>query len=119
MRARLSRPMPKVRGKFSRRTDNLKSERTMLRGGRFSYGRSHSNRELGQSSRPVSSRAPAGSRVARRPSDPKPRRPVMGSSERIRDLPPPGRSYERRPPGKNPSFDFQILAANDYSFIDI
>lgn len=98
VRARLSRPLQKGRGKFGRRVEYLRTERTASRGGRFSWSRPLPYRTVGQSSRPVGGRGPIGIRGVERPTDFKSRRPIMGTAERMRQLPPPGRSYDRRPP---------------------
>ncbi|CAA7406744.1 unnamed protein product [Spirodela intermedia] len=98
VRARLSRPLQKGRGKFGRRVEFLRTERTVSRGGRFSWSRPLPYRMVDHSSRPVGGRAPIGVRGVQRPTDFKSRRPIMGTAERIRQLPPPGRSYDRRPP---------------------
>ncbi|CAA6669774.1 unnamed protein product [Spirodela intermedia] len=90
VRARLSRPLQKGRGKFGRRVEFLRTERTVSRGGRFSWSRPLPYRMVDHSSRPVGGRAPIGVRGVQRPTDFKSRRPIMGTAERIRQLPPQG-----------------------------
>ncbi|MQL80949.1 hypothetical protein Taro_013420 [Colocasia esculenta] len=100
VRARLSRPLKKGRGKHGLRGD-LRMGRGASRSGRLSWSRPLPRRMPGHSSRPFGSRVPpTGIRGVKRPTTAgfRSRRPIMAAAERVRHLPPPARSYERRPP---------------------
>lgn len=69
------------------------------RGGRFPYTRPPPRRPLPRLVRPDSRLPPMRRPPLKRPIDIRDRRPVMSIPDRVRRLPPPERSYERRPPG--------------------
>ncbi|WCJ23046.1 RNA-binding (RRM/RBD/RNP motifs) family protein [Euphorbia peplus] len=86
VRARLSRPLQRGKGKYSSRTDN-----------RSWYGSRVSRGPWVRPTRGMGSRAPPPS--VKRPIGLRDRRPpVMSASTRGRPLPPPARSYDRRAP---------------------
>ncbi|KAJ6828328.1 uncharacterized protein M6B38_362895 [Iris pallida] len=88
VRARLSRPHQRGRGR-----------RGAPRGGHVSYSRPMPRRLTDHLTRPIRGRAaPVGGRGLRRPIVYREKRPFMAVSERPRRLPPPERSYDRRPP---------------------
>ncbi|XP_020083759.1 nucleolin isoform X1 [Ananas comosus] len=99
VRARLSRPHQKGRGKRSLR-GNYRIGLGPPRVSRLSYGRPPPRRAPPpRLSRPLSARgAPIGARGFKRPISIRDRRPVLAVTERPRRLPPPERTYERRPP---------------------
>ncbi|KAH7668619.1 Polyadenylate-binding protein (RRM superfamily) protein [Dioscorea alata] len=100
VRARLSRPLQRGRGKPGSRGD-FRSSRGPLRGStRSSWSSRPPPRRIpGGVPRQLGGRAvPAGGYGSRRTIDFRERRPVVAPPERARRLPPPVRSYERRPP---------------------
>ncbi|KAJ0968271.1 hypothetical protein J5N97_025188 [Dioscorea zingiberensis] len=100
VRARLSRPLQRGRGKPGSRGD-FRPSRAPLRGsGRSSWSRPPPRRILGRVPRPLGGHGvPVGGYGSKRPIDFRDRRPVMAPPERVRRMPPPMRSsYERRPP---------------------
>ncbi|KAK1304411.1 hypothetical protein QJS10_CPB11g00231 [Acorus calamus] len=99
VRARLSRPHQKGRGKRSVRGDHTIG-RVIPRGGRGLWSREPPRRFPDRGlTRIVRSRgASVASRGYKRPISFRDRRPIVAASERVRPLPPAGRSYDRRPP---------------------
>ncbi|XP_077235135.1 uncharacterized protein LOC143877150 [Tasmannia lanceolata] len=101
VRARLSRPHQRGRGKHGVRGDLRVGRGGPLRGGRgSSWGRATPfHRFSGRGTRFMGGRgAPLTGRGFKRPLGYRDRRPVMAPPERARPLPPPQRSYDRRPP---------------------
>ncbi|XP_020262932.1 heterogeneous nuclear ribonucleoprotein R [Asparagus officinalis] len=99
VRARLSRPHQKGTGN----RDNWGESRIgrgFSRGGRISYSRPPPHRFPGRGIRPIFSTRGAltGGRGFKRPIPFRGKRPFMAVDERPRRLPPPERSYDRRPP---------------------
>ncbi|KAK9911138.1 hypothetical protein M0R45_035061 [Rubus argutus] len=96
LRARLSRPLQRGKGKHVGRGD-YRSPRAVGRVIRGSWGHSTPPRSLPMRGlRGVGSRIPPAS--VKRPVGVRDRRPVMSFPPRARPLPPPARSYDRRPP---------------------
>lgn len=94
VRARLSRPHQRGRGKRSLH-GSFRVGRESSRGGRISYGRPPPPRFPTRAPRPVAAR---GSRGIKKPLGFRDRHSEMVVSQRIRRMPPPPKSYERRPP---------------------
>lgn len=99
----MSRPHQKGRGKRGIRGE-IRIGRVPTRVGHAAYGRPPPPRRFpvrpmrhigGRGAPPV---APFGSRGFKRPIAYKEKRPFMAVAERPRRLPPPERSYDRRPP---------------------
>ncbi|ONK64637.1 uncharacterized protein A4U43_C07F28240 [Asparagus officinalis] len=113
VRARLSRPHQKGRGKRGIRGD-FRMSRGPPRVGHISYSRPPPPRRfLGRGTRPITSRGPPislrgppismrgppiGARGFKHPVPYREKRPFMAATERPRRLPPPERSYDKRPP---------------------
>ncbi|PON99763.1 Splicing factor-like protein [Trema orientale] len=95
VRARLSRPLQKGKGKHGGRGD-FRTSRASGRVFRGSWGHPSSRSVPMRSVRGVGSRLPPPS--MKRPLGVKDRRPVMSVPSRARPLPPPARSYDRRAP---------------------
>lgn len=96
VRARLSRPHQKGRGRRGPRGD-FRISRGGSRGGRPWSSRPLPRRVLIPSSRSLGVRSASGARIMKRPISLRDRRAALAASERVR-RPPPARSYERRPP---------------------
>ena len=97
VRARLSRPLQRGKGKHVIRGD-FRSGRGSGRVVRSSWGRPLPPRSLPiRGVRGIGSRVPPAS--MKRPGGLRDRRPVVSMPTRGRPLPPPARSYERRAPG--------------------
>lgn len=96
MRARLSRPLQRGKGKYSSRGD-MRSARVAGRSSRGSWSRPAVRSFSARGIRGTGSRIPSAS--LKRPVAMRERRPVMAMPPRARPLPPPTRSYDRRPPG--------------------
>ncbi|CAD5175471.1 unnamed protein product [Musa acuminata subsp. malaccensis] len=112
VRARLSRPHQRGRVKRGLR-GNFMIGRRPAYGGRVPYGRPPPHRFPSRAPRPVVPRGvPVGGRGVKRPLGYRDRHPVMAAAERGR-LPPPERSYERRPPAPIASYP-KISARRDY-----
>lgn len=93
----MSRPLQRGKGKHVGRGD-YRSPRAVGRVIRGSWGHSTPPRSLPMRGlRGVGSRIPPAS--VKRPVGVRDRRPVMSFPPRARPLPPPARSYDRRPPG--------------------
>ncbi|KAF4395209.1 hypothetical protein F8388_001596 [Cannabis sativa] len=97
VRARLSRPLQKGKGKHAGRGD-FRSSRPSGRVFRGSWGRPSSRSVSMRTTRGVASRFPPSTK---RPLGYKDRRPVMSVPSRPRHLPPPARSYDRRAPAQS------------------
>lgn len=96
VRARLSRPLQRGRGKHPSRGD-FRSGRGAPRGGRFSWVRPAPRSFPSRSFRGVGPRlAPSRGRGLKAPIGYRDRRPVMAVPERVRPVPAP-RSYSRKP----------------------
>ncbi|XP_062097322.1 uncharacterized protein LOC133803333 isoform X2 [Humulus lupulus] len=94
VRARLSRPLQKGKGKHASRGD-FRSSRASGRVFRGSWGHPSSRSVSMRTTRGVASRFPPS---MKRPLGYKDRRPAMSVPSRPRPLPPPARSYDRRAP---------------------
>jgi hypothetical protein len=111
VRARLSRPLQRPpRPKHGLR-GNFRVGHSAPRGARLPYARPPPRRPPPRLVRPMVSRLPPiRSHPLKRPVDIRDRRPVMAIPGRARRLPPPEKSYDRRPSG------LQMLSAI-YSFM--
>ncbi|KAF9624862.1 hypothetical protein IFM89_015416 [Coptis chinensis] len=97
VRARLSRPLQRGRGKYATHGD-LRSGRGFPRGGRGSWVRPAPHSFPGRGLRGVGGHlAPNHGRGFKGPFGFRERRPVMAVPERVRPMPPPMRSYSRKP----------------------
>ncbi|KAG6492970.1 heterogeneous nuclear ribonucleoprotein Q-like [Zingiber officinale] len=98
IRARLSRPHQRGRVKRSLH-GSFKSSRDFPRSGHVSYHQPPPTRFSSYAYRPVGARGvPSGSRSMKKPLGYRDRHPEMIVAERVRRLPPPERSYQRRLP---------------------
>ncbi|RWW04649.1 hypothetical protein GW17_00032113 [Ensete ventricosum] len=114
VRARLSRPHQRGRVKRGLR-GNFMIGRRAAYGGRVPYGRPPPRRFPSHAPRPIAPRGvPVGGRGLKRPLGYRDRHLVMAAAERGR-LPPPERSYERRPPAPIPAERHPSYKV-DYSF---
>ncbi|KAF8032210.1 hypothetical protein BT93_D1204 [Corymbia citriodora subsp. variegata] len=95
VRARLSRPLQRGKGKYSSRGD-MRSTRVVGRSSRGSWSRPAVRSFPARAIRGTGGRIPSAS--LKRPVTLRERRPVMAMPPRARPLPPPTRSYDRRPP---------------------
>ncbi|XP_068634148.1 uncharacterized protein [Aristolochia californica] len=96
VRCRLSRPHQRGRGKHFGRGDR-RATRGVFRGGRVSWNHGPPRRVLPRVPRGVIARGPPPpGRGVKRTVGPRDRRPYMAPAERVRPLPPPVRSYDRR-----------------------
>ncbi|KAK3433922.1 hypothetical protein EUGRSUZ_D01204 [Eucalyptus grandis] len=95
VRARLSRPLQRGKGKYSSRGD-MRSTRVVGRPSRGSWSRPAIRSFPARGIRGIGGRIPSAS--LKRPVAIRDRRPVMAVPPRARPLPPPTRSYDRRPP---------------------
>lgn len=97
VRARLSRPLQRGKGKHASRGD-FRSGRGTGRATRGSWGLPSPRSLPGRSARGIGSRLPPAS--VKRPVPVRDRRPIMSMTARARPMPPPPpRSYDRRAPG--------------------
>ncbi|RRT77396.1 hypothetical protein B296_00028691 [Ensete ventricosum] len=114
VRARLSRPHQRGRVKRGLRGNFMIGHRAAY-GGRVPYGRPPPRRFPSHAPRPIAPRGvPVGGRGLKRPLGYRGRHLVMAAAERGR-LPPPERSYERRPPAPIPAERHPSYKV-DYSF---
>ncbi|KAG6504091.1 hypothetical protein ZIOFF_036419 [Zingiber officinale] len=98
VRARLSRPHQRGRVKRSLH-GTFRPSRDAPRSGRASYHRPPPTRFSSYAYRPVGARGvSSSSRGMKKPLGHRDRHPEMIMAERVRRLPPPERSYQRRPP---------------------
>lgn len=99
VRARLSRPLQRGRGKYGGRGD-LRPRHMPLRGLRAPWGRTVPHSRPIRGTRVSTRLPPVVGRGFKRPATLRDRRAVMALPPRGRPMaPPPRRSYERRPPG--------------------
>ncbi|URD89723.1 RNA recognition motif containing protein [Musa troglodytarum] len=113
VRARLSRPHQRGRVKHDPR-GIFRVGRGAPRGGRVPYGRPPPRRFPSYAPRSIIARGmPIGGRGLRRPFGYRDRHSVMAVAERARRLPPPERSYDRRPPAAVASYP-KFSARRDY-----
>ncbi|RRT80998.1 hypothetical protein B296_00001494 [Ensete ventricosum] len=113
VRARLSRPHQRGRVRHDPR-GIFRVGRGAPRGGRVPYGRPPPRRFPSYAPRSIVARGmPIGGRGLRRPFGYRDRHPVMAVPERTRRLPPPERSYDRRPPAPVASYP-KFSARRDY-----
>lgn len=96
VRARLSRPLQRGKGKHIPRGD-FRPGRGPVRGVKGSWARPVLRSFPGRGSRGLGPRIPPS--AVKRPVGFRDRRPVMAMPPRGRPLPPPSRSYDRRAPG--------------------
>jgi len=101
VRARLSRPLQRPPRMKHGLRGNFRVGHGASRGGRLPYARPPPlRRPPPRLVRPAVGRLPPiRSHPLKRPVDIRDRRPVMSMPDRARRLPPPERSYDRRPPG--------------------
>ncbi|XP_019224504.1 PREDICTED: heterogeneous nuclear ribonucleoprotein R-like isoform X2 [Nicotiana attenuata] len=98
VRARLSRPLQRGRGKYGGRGD-LRPRHMPLRGPRAPWGRTVPHSRPTRGTRVSTRLPPVVGRGFKRPATLRDRRAVMALPPRGRPMaPPPSRSYERRPP---------------------
>lgn len=97
MRARLSRPLQRGKGKHISRGDFRPGRGGPVRGVRGSWARPALRSFPGRGARGLGPRLPPA--AVKRPIGFRDRRPVMAMPPRGRPLPPPSRSYDRRAPG--------------------
>ncbi|KAF7153608.1 hypothetical protein RHSIM_Rhsim01G0141800 [Rhododendron simsii] len=102
VRARLSRPLQRGKGKHVSR--DFRPGRGAPRGARGPWVRPVPRSLPIRAARGIVSRLPPIDRGLKRPMGFRDRRPVMTVPVRGRPLPPPPRSYERRPPPPVPSY---------------